>query len=58
MGKRRTDFRGLRARRDAALMRPELKSEHSRPSDADKRLVEAAIAAGRVTRCPPAGGRR
>ena len=58
MGKRRTDFRELKARRDAALQRPELRQEHCRPTAEHLRLVEAAAKAGRVTCCAPARRQR
>jgi hypothetical protein len=58
MTRRRTDFRGLQARRDAALSRPELRQDRRKPSEETMRLVEAAVKAGRVTRCPPAGRRQ
>lgn len=55
MSRRRTDFRALQARRDAALERPELRRE-PKPAAPDPRAIAAAIAAGKFTRIAP--GRR
>lgn len=55
MTKRRTnDLRALRARREAALKRPELTVPSHRPGADERRLIEEAVAAGRVTICAPA----
>lgn len=50
MSKRRTDFRTLKARRDAAIARPELRLGRKPTLDADQ--VTAAIAAGKLTKVP------
>lgn len=55
MKRRKTDPRHLRAKREAALARPELLHRRDRPSAETRRLIDEAIAAGRVTRCPPSG---
>lgn len=52
MSSRRTDFRALRARRDAALERPEL-MRAPKPTAPDPRSIAAAIAAGKFTKVPP-----
>ena len=56
MSRKRTDFRSLRARREAALQRPELKERVPRLEDdvETRRLIDEAVARGVVTRCPPA----
>lgn len=48
--RKRTDFRALQARRDAALARPELRLAPKPEVDAE--AVAAAIAAGKLTRVP------
>lgn len=49
--KHKTDFRGLRARRERALARPELRLE-PKPRPVPAAEIEAAIAAGRFQRLP------
>lgn len=51
--KKRTDFRLLRARRDNALQRSELRHAREPRTAPDPAAIEAAIAAGRFTRVPP-----
>jgi len=52
MSRRKTDFRALKARRDNALARPELRTEKPRLTKAEAAAVAEAISAGRVTRLP------
>lgn len=50
MSRRKTDFRALKARRDAAMTRPELRGE---PKHAvDEAAIAEAIKAGRYTKIP------
>jgi len=51
MSKKRSDFRALRARREAALDRPELRQVKA--EKLSTAAIEAAIAAGRLTKLPP-----
>jgi len=55
---RKTDYRAILARRQTALARKELVHEKRRPSSEELRLVEEAVRAGGVTRCPPRQRRR
>jgi hypothetical protein len=50
--RKRSDFRLLRARRDEALQRSELRHAREPKTHADPEAVAAAIAAGRFTRLP------
>lgn len=54
MARKKTDFRALKARRDSALARTELRRPETRPT-LDSAEVEAAIAAGKITRLPMKG---
>ncbi len=58
MKRKKTDFRHLRSKREAALARPEIRHQREKPSAETRRMIDEAIAAGRVTRCPPAKGSR
>jgi hypothetical protein len=49
---KRTDFRALKARRDAALARPEIRGTKIIIVD-EIAMIEAAVAAGRVTKVAP-----
>jgi hypothetical protein len=48
---KRTDFRAIKARRSAALMRPELRLEAKAAPVAEAEIA-AAVAAGRFTKLP------
>ena len=55
MSRKRTDFRALKARRDAAMARPELSGTRAETVIVDEvePMIKAAIAAGRITKVPP-----
>lgn len=53
MARRKTDYRALQARRDAALARPELRQPRARPEPIDAAMIAALTAAGRFTKLPP-----
>lgn len=56
MTQRRTDYRALKARRDAALARPELREQ--RPKPIPDIEIARAIAEGRLTKLPMKGRRQ
>jgi hypothetical protein len=51
MSRPKTDYRAAKARRDAAMARPEL-SRDPKPAGLDTALIAAAVAAGRLTKVP------
>lgn len=56
--KRKTDFRRLKAMREAALARPELRHRREPATPEVRRLIDDAVAAGQVTRVPEKQRRR
>jgi hypothetical protein len=53
MSKRKTDFRSLKARRDSAMARPELRGTQATTVIVDEIAIEEAIKAGRYKKLPP-----
>ena len=53
MARRKTDYRALQARRDAALARPELRQARPHTVALDAATIEKMKAAGRFTVVPP-----
>lgn len=53
MSRRKTDFRSLKARRDSAMARPELRGTEATIVIVDEVAIEEAIKAGRYTKLPP-----
>jgi hypothetical protein len=54
MTRKRTDFRLLRERRARALERPELRLSPPAAKPTPEDVIAAAIAAGKLTKLPPA----
>ncbi|MBA1141706.1 hypothetical protein [Mesorhizobium neociceri] len=52
MSKRKTDFRSLKARREGAMARPELRGANQTTVLVDDAAIEEAIKAGRYTKLP------
>ncbi|PWJ93600.1 hypothetical protein C8D77_101279 [Mesorhizobium loti] len=53
MSKRKTDFRSLKARRDIAMARPELRGTEATVVIVDDFAIQEAIKAGRYRKLPP-----
>lgn len=53
MARRKTDYRALQARRDAALTRPELRVARPQAVALDAATIEKMKVAGRFTVLPP-----
>jgi hypothetical protein len=53
MTRRHTDFRALKARRDAAMARPELRDVEIKSVPLDAAAIETAMKEGRYRKLPP-----
>ena len=58
MTQKRTDFRLLKVRRAIAMARPELRHRREGVTPETRRMIDDAVRAGRVTRCPAGKGER